>query len=71
MELREQINLYLPDKEAFYDHLTRERFFLPNEKCNIITVSFMDRVYRGEIYLPKIDLVRPIRVSRPPNKKIM
>ena len=71
MDIKELINQYIPDREAFYDYLVRERYFLPLEKCNIITVSFLDRVYREEIYLPKITDVRPIKVSKPPNKKLM
>lgn len=71
MDLRDLINEYLPDREAFYDHLTRERYFLPSEKSSILTVRFMDSVYRGETYLPTIDDVRPIRVSKPPNKRLL
>ena len=71
MDLKELINHHLPDKEAFYDLLIREKFFVPEFNCNIITIKFMDKVYRGEIYLPKMTEVHPIRISKPPSKKLL
>ena len=55
VDLRAHINKHLYNKEGFYDFLIRKKFYLPDEKCNIITVKFLDRVYRDEIYIPKYD----------------
>ena len=70
-DLRAHINKHLSNKEGFYDFLTRKQFYLPDVKCNIITVKFMDRVYREEIYLPKVDQVRPARIADPPSRKVI
>ena len=65
-DLRAHINKNLANKEGFYEFLLRKRLYLPDTKCSIITVKFLDLVYRSEIYLPKVTEVRPIRIADPP-----
>ena len=69
MSLRDEINAFIPGKDNFYDFLIRKRFYLPLQKCNIITVKFLDLVYRELIYIPKFEEVRPIRIASAPSRK--
>ena len=68
-ELKDKINEYIPNKDKFYEWLLRQKFFLPNPKCNIMTVRFMDMIARHIVYMPKVNECRPVKIARPPSRK--
>ena len=67
--VRSQIDTYLPDIERFYEWLIRQKYVLPPIKSNIITVKFLDRVARQEVFMPKIDNCRLVKIAKPPSRK--
>ena len=67
--IKSQIDTYLPTIEKFYEWLLRQKYVLPSIKSNIITVKFLDRVARQEIFMPKIDNCRPAKIAKPPSRK--
>lgn len=69
MQAKEVMNAYLPDKEAFYELLVRRRYYLPHIKSSIVTIKFMDGVFRKTIFCAMFDQVHPIRLASPPPRK--
>ena len=50
----DQFNTFIPDKESFYKFLIRKRFYMPEERCNINSIEFMDAVFRQEVPIPRM-----------------
>ena len=50
---RDQLESYLPGKEYQYDFMLRKGFFLPDIKSNLVTIDWMDLVFRGIVWCPK------------------
>ena len=61
--------MYMPDLDTMYEQLLRHQFFLPAKNCSIISIKFMDGIIREEIYCPRMNECRPIRLAKPPHKK--
>ena len=66
--IRQKINEYLPTREYFHEWLLRQKFFIPDVKCNIMTCAFMHQIATNEVFMPKIDAVRPVTIPKPPSR---
>ena len=71
MSIRDTINTFLPDKETMYEWMIRLGYFMPAFNSSIISVKFMDRILREDIFMPKFTDLHPARIAKPPTKKEM
>ena len=44
---------------------------MPAESCSICSVKFMDAIIRGNVYMPRFTEIHPVRIAKPPPKKLL
>ena len=64
----QEMDQYLPNKDAMYGFLLRKGYFLPSRKTDIVTIAFLDKVFRGEIYCPMQTEVPQVQLASTPTK---
>ena len=64
------MNVYLQNKELFYQFMLRKGYFMPSYKCEGLNVPFMHAVFTGECYLPKQTEVTPTVLATPPSVEL-
>ena len=66
MVSREQVARLVNDKETMYQAMIRNGYVLPSYKQAICTLDFMLRVRAGEVWVPRGNECRAIKVATPP-----
>ena len=69
---RDQASNVIRDRSTFYDGMLRNGWVLPALSQSIITIDFMQRVRRGEIFCPKTTQIKtPAVCLTPPPKNVI
>ena len=68
--LKEEMNYFLGSKDAFYLFMLRKQYYMPDIKYSAVTISYMDRGFRGLLFIARQDECSPIRLATPPSKDI-
>ena len=66
---REQLNQTVYDKKSYYKAMVRNKYFMPHQNENIVTLKFMKDVRAGKIWLPKTKEITPIKLPDPPPRQ--
>lgn len=56
-------------KDELYDILTRNRYYLPSPKCQLVTVDYLMEVMQGNVWVPKFPDIRLLPCPKPPIRK--
>lgn len=65
---QDRVSHFIGSKPDFYRFMLRKKFFLPEINQSVVTIDWLDRCFRGEIYLPRQQEVHPVQLASPPSK---
>ena len=68
---KQEVDTYITNKTTFYEFMLRKGFFMPEAKCSAVTVDFMDKVFRHQVWCPKQTDVHPVQLARPPSREVI
>ena len=64
----DKVKQHLANVSNLYDAMARDQFFLPDQSSTLVTRSWLIKVWKGKILIPKTHQVKIRNCACPPPK---